>query len=150
MLRALTVDDITYTGDGAAEVKIQHGKGDKARVVDVFNGTLERVDAWIVLRGVGPGPIFCPVRKNGAIAAGLPISYEATRKILYKRFIQSALSKTTTWHDFRRTIVGLLFDNGTDISTIMQITGHSDPKTPKRYDRRPDDRRKEALRKIEG
>lgn len=148
-LRALTVNDLTYSDDGTAELKVQHGKGDKARIVDIFPRTLAVVDAWIILRGVGPGPILCPVRKNGAIATGSPIGYEATRKILHKRFIQSALAKNTTWHDFRRTAIGLMFDQGIDVSTMMQISGHSDPKTLKRYDRRPDDRRKEALRSIE-
>jgi integrase len=146
-LRAVTIADITFTQSGA-DIKIQHGKGDKARDTHIDGETLAALNAWIELRGVGKGPVFCPIRKNGNIAAGLPISYEGTRIILYKRFIQSALSKTITWHDFRRTVVGMMFDNGVDPSTIQQVGGWADPKTVQRYDRRPADRRKEALKGI--
>lgn len=147
-LRGLAIADVTYTAEGA-DLLIRHGKGDKARVTHLHNGSLEALNAWVDVRGVSDGPIFCPILKNGKVRAGLPISYEGTRKILYKRFLESSLSKTTTWHDFRRTGVGILFDNGTDISTIQDIGGWADPKTVKRYDRRPQDRRREALKAID-
>lgn len=146
-LRAITIADITYTQSGA-DIKIQHGKGDKAREISVDGDTLAALNAWIDLRGVAKGPLFCPIRRGGNIAAGHPISYEATRQILYKRFIQSTLSKSFTWHDFRRTVVGMLFDNGVDVSTAMGITGHVDAQTIMKYDRRPANRRKEALQGI--
>lgn len=147
-LRAITIADITFT-QGGAEIKIQHGKGDKAREISVDGSTLAALNAWIDLRGVAKGSLFCPIRRGGNIAAGHDISYEATRQILYKRFMQSTLSKTITWHDFRRTVVGMLFDNNTDVSTIMGITGHADPSTVMKYDRRPANRRKEALKGID-
>ena len=146
-LRAITIADITYT-QGGADIKIQHGKGDKARETSIDGDTLAAMNAWIDLRGVGKGPLFCPIRKGGNIAAGLSIGYEATRQILYKRFMQSTLSKSITWHDFRRTVVGMLFDNGVDSSTIQQVGGWADAKTVQRYDRRPEDRRKDALKGI--
>lgn len=146
-LRAITIADITYTQAGA-DIKIQHGKGDKARDTSIDGETLAAMNAWLDLRGVGKGPLFCPIRKGGNIAAGLSIGYEATRQILHKRFMQSTLSKSITWHDFRRTVVGMLFDNGVDSSTIQQVGGWADAKTVQRYDRRPEDRRKDALKGI--
>ena len=147
-LRSFAIADITYTDQGA-DLLIRHGKGDKARVTHLHNGSLEALNAWVDVRGVEPGPVFCPILKNGRVNTGNPISYEGTRKILHKRFLESSLSKTTTWHDFRRTGVGILFDNGTDISTIQDIGGWADPKTVKKYDRRPEDRRREALKAID-
>lgn len=147
-LRALEIADITYTDQGA-DLLIRHGKGDKARVTHLHNGSLAALNDWIDVRGVEAGPIFCPILKNGKIRTGRQISYEGTRKILKARFLQSSLSKTTTWHDFRRTGVGILFDNNTDLSTIQNIGGWSDPKTVMKYDRRPEDRRREALKAID-
>lgn len=145
-LRALEISDITYTPTGA-DILIRHGKGDKARVTHLHGGSLEALNAWIDVRGVGDGPIFCPILKNGKIRTGLPITYDGTRKILQKRFLQSSLSKTTTWHDFRRTTIGELL-GVTDIATAQQIAGHASPITTSRYDRRPQDRRREALQAI--
>lgn len=147
-LRSFTLSDITYTAEGA-DLHIRHGKGDKARTVYLFNGALAALNAWMDVRGVSSGPIFCRIRKGDQIITANPLSYEGTRKILRNRFQQSALSQRTTWHDFRRTGVGLLLDGGTDLVTIQGITGHADPKTVSRYDRRPENRRKDAIRAIE-
>lgn len=147
-LRTLKIQDVKYTKDGA-EIKIRHGKGDKARIVDIFGKRLEALTRWIELRGVEGEYLFTRIYKSGHISTGEPISYAGTRLVLHKRFEVSSLSKTTTWHDFRRTGVGMLFDNGEDISTIMTITGHVDEKTVRRYDRRPADRRKDALKKLQ-
>jgi len=146
-IRDIVIDDLTYTDDGA-DLLIRHGKGDKQRLVFLFDGPLAALNKWIDLRGAYPGPIFCQVLKNGKIIPGGTISYEATRKILHKRFKQSALAERTTWHDFRRTLAGLLFEAGEDISTIQNQFGHASPATTKRYDRRPEERRRLAIKSI--
>jgi site-specific recombinase XerD len=147
-LREFQLSDLKYTPEGA-ELKIRHGKGDKARTAYLHGGALAALNAWLDVRGVDPGPIFCRIRKGDRIAPSDPITYEGTRGILLKRFLQSAISETITWHDFRRTVAGQLFDNGTDIATVMAIGGWSDPKTPTRYDRRPEAKRRAAIQSIE-
>ena len=146
-IRDIVIDDLTYTDEGA-DLLIRHGKGDKQRLVFMFDCPLAALNKWIDLRGAYPGPIFCQVLKNGKIIPGGTISYEATRKILHKRFKQSALAERTTWHDFRRTLAGLLFEAGEDISTIQNQFGHASPATTKRYDRRPEERRRLAIKSI--
>lgn len=156
-LRSLLLGDIKYTEHApkegervpCIEIKIRHGKGDKARIVNLFGNRMNRLTAWIELRGVEGDSIFTRIYKNGRISTGEPLSYEGTRRILAKRFSASALSKHMTWHDFRRTAVGRLFDNGEDISTIMTVTGHTDEKTVRRYDRRPGGRRESALKTLQ-
>jgi integrase len=43
-----------------------------------------------------------------------------------------------TLHDFRRTLISDLLDEGVDLATVAKIVGHRDPKTTARYDRRPE------------
>jgi len=147
-IRSMKMSDLTYTKDGYAEIVIQHGKGDKQRVVEMFGRRLETLTQWVELRGVSGEYLFTQIYKGGHVSTD-PLTYGGTQFILKKRFRASNLREVTTWHDFRRTGVGLLFDAGVDISTIMNITGHVDEKTTRRYDRRPADRRREALREIQ-
>lgn len=147
-LRTLTMEDFSYTKDGA-DLIIRHGKGDKSRTVYLYNGSLAAVDAWLNFRGIKPGFLFNPIQKGGEIHLDRTISYEGTRKILHNRFLQSTLPQTLTWHDFRRTLAGILFDNGVDPSVIQDQFGHASYNTTKRYDRRPESRRREALQAVE-
>ena len=126
---------------------IVRGKGEKVRSAYLFNGALQALLDWLELRGEAPGPIFIQIRKNGRIVTGGSLSGEALRKVLEKR--QSEISiKHLTWHDFRRTFAGNLFDAGNDTSTVQQLMGHADPGTTTAYDRRPELVRKSAVRKL--
>lgn len=148
-IRHLTLADVEYTSATSAIITIQHGKGDKPRQVDLFDEHLRRLTAWIEARGVAGEYVFTRIHRGGVISHKHPITYEGTRGILYKRFTASALADGMTWHDFRRTAIGRMFDMGEDESTIMTITGHENVEMLHRYDRRPADRRQELLRKIQ-
>jgi site-specific recombinase XerD len=56
------------------------------------------------------------------------------RLILKKRFVQSKLTESISWHDFRRTLAGNLFSMGLDDATIQDQMGHASITTTKRYD----------------
>lgn len=148
-LRSLKVSDLKYTDDGGAELSIRHGKGDKPRVVDLFDKPLALLTRWIEIRGVDGDYIFTRIRRGEAVDSRAPLTYEGTRQILLKRFTASALAKSMTWHDFRRTAIGRLLDDDNDPSIIQTITGHESVNMLHRYDRRPEALRKEALRKIQ-
>jgi len=145
-IKALTVADITYTQDGTAADLLFHGKGQKERVVPVTNrDVLDALDRWLNIRGVNPGIVFNPCRKGGKVIASHGISLEGLRKILVKRTKEAGIIKPLTWHDFRRTLAGRLFDAGVDISVNQKVLGHADPKTTARYDRRAETRKRESL-----
>lgn len=151
-IRSLTIDDIEYIVDdqgiGCAVLTIQHGKGDKQRVVFLYDGALAAMNDWIEVRGAVKGPLFNRILKNGEILTHVQISYEGTRKLLYKRFLQSTLPHHLTWHDFRRTLVGMMLDNNEDPAVIQQQTGHANVNQVMRYDRRPVARRQIAIKSI--
>lgn len=64
-----------------------------------------------------------------------------------KRRLQAGLPRLST-HDFRRTFIGDLLDEGVDLSTVQQIVDHDSPVTTARYDRRPRRTRKAAVEKL--
>lgn len=130
-------------GEGVVTIR---GKGDKARTVDVCNGAYAALGDWLAIRGQDPGPLFYAIRRGGHIQIGEGLTTEALAQMLAKRCQQAGIAKRTTWHDFRRTLAGDLLDGGNDVVTVQKILGHSSPVTTSRYDRRPEETRRRALR----
>jgi len=78
-------------------------------MVYVNDGALAALMDWIDLRGNSESRLFVEVNKGGRIGSG-KLSGEALRKMLDKRSQEAKLSKPITWHDFRRTFAGNLWD----------------------------------------
>jgi site-specific recombinase XerD len=104
---------------------------------------------WLRLRGNQPGPLFCPVRKNGRVATGKGLTTEALAQILKRRCQQAGIRQATTWHDLRRSFAGNLLDEGVDLVTVQNLMGHVSPATTASYDRRPARVRLKAAQRIE-
>jgi site-specific recombinase XerD len=121
------------------------GKGNKVRFAYLNDGTFLAILDWLELRGNDPGALFVNVNKGGRIAGGR-LSGEALRKMLDKRSQQARLSKAITWHDFRRTFAGNLWDAKIDGVTIQKLMGHSSQNQTAKYDRRPDAVRRQAVK----
>lgn len=157
--------DMTETADGV-EIKTI-GKGNKQRVLYVDNGALKALHAWLAIAGADEY-LFRPIDQNGTISTGR-MSNVAMHNLLIKRAIQAGLctdrrdaagnyitdrkgnrvkDATVNWHDFRRTFAGALLDAGEDISTVSKLMGHASTNTTARYDRRGDETRRRAAKKI--
>ena len=123
------------------------GKGGKVRAVYVNDGTYAAILDWLELRGNEPGNLFTDVNKGGKIGAG-KLSCEALRKMLDKRSKEAQLSKPITWHDFRRTFAGNLWDAKIDGSIIQKLMGHASQNQTSKYDRRPEATRRQAVKVL--
>ena len=123
------------------------GKGDKPRVVYVFNGAAFYLADWLALRGDADGPLFCAINKGGVIQAGHGVSDEALAQMLEKRREQAGV-QSLTWHDFRRSFAGNLLDNGNDLVTVQKLMGHSSPTTTANYDRAATKVKRKASRSL--
>lgn len=144
-LCGLRLEDIER-GENEATLTVTHGKGDKARPAYVYNGAYTALQAWLSVRGESDGFLFCPVRKNGAVAPCQGISGEALRKIERKRELQAGVEHFTS-HDLRRSFCGNLLEDN-DLATVQALMGHASPVTTSRYDRRPEAVRRAAVQNI--
>jgi site-specific recombinase XerD len=127
----------------SGDLTVRHGKGDKARVVYVQNGALQALAAWVELRGLGPGPLFCPLNRAGRPQVGRRLTGEGVRVIVKRRAALAGV-RALTPHDGRRTFAGELLDAGADIVTVQGLMGHASVETTARYDRRPAEARRRA------
>jgi integrase len=140
---ALELSDFdTLTG----KLTIRSGKGRKDRTVYATNGTHAALSDWLTIRGNTPGALFTPVNKAGKVTIATMTS-QAVYNMLKKRAVQAGV-KDFSPHDFRRTFVGDLLDRGVDIVTVQKLAGHASPTTTGRYDRRPEEAKRQAAAKL--
>ncbi len=138
--------DLTNQTEDGLDIGIV-GKGQKVRNVYVNDGALAALLDWLELRGNDPGALFVNVNKGRKITGG-KLSGEALRKMLDKRSAQAELSKPVTWHDFRRTFAGNLWNAKIDGVTIQKLMGHASQNQTAKYDRRPEAARRQAVKVL--
>jgi integrase len=149
-LVSIRLDAITRTdeADGVRGVEIAIiGKGDKERRLFIEGGALLALRDWLEIRGDAGTTLLCPINKGGRIDTSRGMSTTALHKALLKR-CRAAGVNALHWHDFRRTVAGILLDKGEDISTVASVLGHAQVTTTARYDRRPEEAKRRAVRKI--
>jgi integrase len=146
-LTGLTPADIVWTNAEEGNLTF-HGKGDKHRTIYIYDGAAAALVDWLAIRGEADGPLFCPVLKSGKLQPGRGMSGIALAKMLAKRAKEAKLSKSLTWHDFRRTFAGNLLDAGHDLATVQKLMGHASPVTTSNYDRRSEEAKKRAVRSL--
>lgn len=142
----IALSDLANRKDDSIDVSIV-GKGGKARMVYVNDGALSALLDWLEIRGNEAGALFANVNKGGRVTGGR-LSGEALRKMLDKRSQQAELSQPITWHDFRRSFAGNLWGAGIDGVTIQKLMGHASQNQTARYDRRPEDARRQAVKVL--
>jgi site-specific recombinase XerD len=136
---ALEVSD--YNAE-SGELRVRSGKGNKARLAYATNGAKAALDAWLLVRGTEPGPLFIPINKGGRLVrartgelAGM--TEQAVYGIVEKRGEEAGIDHFSP-HDLRRSFVSDLLDAGGDVSMVQKLAGHANVTTTLRYDRRPE------------
>lgn len=142
----LVAIDVSEFNLDTGEIVI-HGKRNKDRKVYATNGTLAALQDWITIRGTEQGALFNPINKSGIIQRGKAMTAQAVYKMLAKRGKDAGV-KDFSPHDFRRTVAGDLLDAGVDIAVAARILGHANVQTTARYDRRPEQVKKQASARL--
>ena len=123
------------------------GKGNKERTVYATHGAAEALAEWLAARGDVPGPILAPVAKGGTVAAGRPMTAQALMMRLKRRAGQAAIGDCSP-HDLRRSFVSAALESGADLAMVQALAGHANPATTARYDRRPEDAKRQAAQLV--
>ncbi|MFH1743446.1 MAG: site-specific integrase [bacterium] len=121
---------------------VRAGKGGKGRISYATNGALYAVEEWLEVRGVEPGPLFCPVNKGRKITLRRMTS-QSVYNAMQKRGAEADLQAFSP-HDLRRTFASELLDRGADTSLVQKLMGHSSPQVTVKYDRRPEQAKRTA------
>lgn len=132
--------DLEDTEREPGDLPVRRGKGRKPRLASLPDSARPALEDWLQARGREPGPLFCPVRKNGALVRDRDgrlqrLSPAAVREITGERSAKASVRRAAP-HDLRRTWTGDLLDAGVDLSTVQKMAGHASPATTARYDRR--------------
>lgn len=122
------------------------GKGGRHRVAWLTNGSRAAVDAWLEQRGAEPGALFHGTYRHGGRRSDR-ITAAGLRDALRRRCTVAQVAEFSP-HDLRRTFAGEALDAGVDLPTVQAIMGHASPTTTARYDRRPDETRRAAMRAV--
>ena len=121
-----------------------HGKRNKYRYVYLVNGAAAAMDDWLTVRGSEPGALFLAINKGGHIRPGVGITSQAILNLCQKRGAQAGLQAFSP-HDLRRTFISDLLGVGVDIATVAKLAGHASVQTTARYDRRPEEAKRQAV-----
>lgn len=139
--------DIEHMNEKGGEIRIL-GKGNKERMVYPPARTWEMLREWISDgRGDHAGALFCRIRKGDVVTTDR-LTDQSVYYIM-KRLILLTGIENFSPHDLRGSFISYLLDNGEDIKTVADIVGHADVRTTAGYDRRGEQRKKIANRKID-
>ncbi len=122
------------------------GKGDKQREVYLNEDAAVYLGAWLVHLDGRTGALFVPIDRWGHLA-NRHMSTRAIGAVIDDVRRAAGLPRLTP-HDFRRTFIGQLLDDGTDLATTQTLAGHASPVTTAGYDRRPAAARKAAANRL--
>lgn len=131
----LNVDDLRQKLGGELALRIQHGKGDKQRLVPYgeLNWCLVLLDRWMQHAGIREGAVFRGLNKAQRVRRGRLTTRSVQRIVLNYPLIIDGCSTRVRPHDCRRTYARLMYEAGVGLLSIMQNLGHSDIKTTEGY-----------------
>lgn len=117
----------------AGTLTVQHGKGDKRRVVGLDAGTSALIDAWQIQRRLLPtatrSPLFCTLK-------GKAIDQSYVRHLLPRLADRARIEKRVHAHGLRHAFAVELDREGAPLPIIRDLLGHSSVATTDRYLRR--------------
>lgn len=115
---------------GDHELRILHGKGDKARTVGLDPGAWELVQKWVSKRtklGMnGSDPLFCTLE-------GKPLQPRYVRQLVARNGKKAKIEKRCHPHGLRASHAVELMREGHNLSIIQRQLGHANIKTTDTY-----------------
>mgnify|MGYP000843554572 FL=1 len=146
-IRRQEVVDLNLSDFIAKENKLRIlGKGSKQREVFLSEDAILTLENWLAQRGRRLGPLFTRVTKGGKVKLER-LSAQAVYYVLKTRQKQAGLESFTP-HDLRRTTITDLLTAEVDVLTVSAIAGHNSSDTTRRYDRRSEESKRQAVERL--
>jgi integrase/recombinase XerC len=121
-LAGLDLDDVDRTADTVRVL----GKGSKERIVPFGAAAASALEAYLVERGEGGGPLF----RN---ASGGRLGVRSIHTIVRGRARAAGIARRVSPHTLRHSFATHLLDAGGDLRLIQDLLGHSRLSTTQRY-----------------
>lgn len=124
-----------------------HGKGDRQRLVYVFESSMQRMlENYHALRQRQP----FVTQKLFTSPTGIPLTTPKIREALGKFATQAGIVRRVTPHMLRHTAATRLLEAGVDIRYVQKLLGHQSISTTEIYTHVSDQGLREALRRGMG
>jgi len=143
---AADLADLDVTGAETWALRVR-GKGRRERLVYIGDGAQDALAAWLELRGDDEGPLFQPVNKAGRVQGGRGLTGRAIARRVELRSEQARIGRFSP-HVLRRTFATRALDQGVDVATVADLMGHASLDTTRRYDRRGEQAKRDAMAAI--
>lgn len=121
-------------------------KGGNPRLAFLHSTAARVLGEWLEVRGPHPY-VFPPVSRSGRVLADRHLGSHQLWKILKARSQSAGLAEPVTTHDLRRYTISHLLDTQ-DLVMVSRVVGHQSPATTARYDRRDQERCRQAVETL--
>lgn len=125
---------------------VRSGKGAQGRIGYCLGGCADALADWLAIRGDKAGALFWPILGGGRVTERRMTAQAVL--LLCRRRGKAAGIRPFSPHDLRRTFVTGLLDAGVDTLIVSKLAGHADPATTARYDRRPEEAKREGAGRL--
>jgi site-specific recombinase XerD len=142
--RAELVDLDLADLDAVAGTLRVRGQGSQERVIHVVGGAAAALEDWLEVRNLEAGPLFWGLGNRNR---GGRLTTQAIYYMLQKRAEMAGVDALSP-HDFRRTFVSDLLEQGADIATVQKLAGHAHLQTTAAYHPRREQARREAAEML--
>lgn len=122
------------------------GKGGRHRNAHLADAALRRLDQWVDHRGLQHGPLFCGIDRYQRLR-NRRLNPGSLPEMLSKRGLEAGIGPVAPHACRRASLTGLL-DAGVDLSLVQQVAGHASPATTTLYDRRLEQAKATAARRL--
>jgi len=138
----------TYRNQAVVDIV---GKGNKFRRLPLKGETLLAIQDYLkaAKNGTDPGdPMFRTLGKHGPYEPS-SLTAKAVDCLVKTAAKRALIRKRIHPHVMRHTFATTLLDNGVDLKTVQDLMGHSHIRTTERYLHSTDDRKAEAIERLQ-
>ena len=126
------------------------GKGKRHRRIGLKHDVYKAIQAYAKTHGNSSPDhaIFYTLGKHG-LCKEQPLTHKAVDCMIRKYSKMALIRKRVTPHTLRHTFATSLLDAGTDLKTVQELMGHSHIRTTERYLHSNDDKKFEAVNRLQ-